>query len=70
MFAVRIALLTISILLLSGAVEPERGWFIALTVLASVSVLGSRTVSPLIQIGPGRAGRHDFRWRDRDRYEV
>ena len=66
MFAIRIALLIISILLLSGAVEPERGWFIALTVLASVSVLGSRTVSPLIQIGPGRHSRH---WRDWERFE-
>ncbi len=64
MFPVRVALLVIAILLVSGSVEPDHGWFVALTVLSAVSLLGGGGLIPHVHLG----GNHR-RWRLRDDWD-
>jgi hypothetical protein len=61
MFAIRVAAFIISLLLLTEAVAPEDGWFIALTVLTGLSLFGWIGRAPRIYIGP-RVRR--LRWQD------
>jgi hypothetical protein len=57
---VRVAVLVISILLLTSAVTPGAGWFIALTVLASLSLLGSVCFGRRAHFGGGRFRNRAF----------
>ncbi|HLF70944.1 MAG TPA: hypothetical protein VI759_02175 [Dehalococcoidia bacterium] len=50
-------MLVISILLLTSAVTPSTGWFIALTVLASLSLLGSACFGRRAYFGGGHFRR-------------
>jgi hypothetical protein len=61
-FAIRVAAFIISLLLVTGAVATEQGWFIALTVFTGLSVFGW-SGAPRIYIGPrsGRLGWQDER---------
>ena len=62
MFAGRVATLLISILLLTGAVNPTTGWFIALTAFSALSLLSSFPLRrrPFIGRGPLRRRMYHF----------
>ncbi len=55
MFAIRVTIFIISLLLVTEAVEMDKGWFIALAVLSGISMLGFA--------GPPRIYLGGRRWR-------
>ncbi len=61
MFAARVTIFIISLLLVTEAVDPSQGWFIALAVLSGLSMVGLGGVGPRIFIG--NRGRR-WRWQD------
>jgi hypothetical protein len=61
MFAGRVATLLISILLLTGAVNPTTGWFIALTLFSALSLLASFRFGRRPFMGRGPLRRRMYR---------
>ncbi len=61
MFAIRVTIFIISLLLVTEAVEPSQAWLIALAVLAGLSMVGGGSIGPRIYIG-SRFRR--WRWLD------
>ncbi len=61
-FAMRVAIFVISLLLVTGAVEPGDGWFVALAVLSGLSLVRFFGDGPRIYIGRRRAD--GLRWID------
>lgn len=62
-FDIRLAAFVIAALLLGGAVDPERGWLIALTVVTGLAMVNPRTLSiDLFGINRHR-GSHRSPWR-------
>ncbi len=57
----RVAIFIISLLLVTGAVDPVNGWFIALAVLSGLSMFGFGGWRPLFYMR-GRGRR--WRWLD------
>ena len=55
MFAIRVTVFIISLLLVTSAVDPDKGWFIALAVLSGLSMFGLS--------GPPRVYFGGRRWR-------
>jgi hypothetical protein len=51
LFTIRVAAFIVSLLLLSRAVEPVQGWFIALVVLTGLSILSLGPARPRIYLG-------------------
>jgi len=58
MFPIRVTIFIISLLLVTEAVEPSQAWFIALAVLAGLSMVGGG-FGPRIYIG---SGSRRWRW--------
>jgi hypothetical protein len=65
-FAIRVAAFIISLLLVTGSVETEDGWFIALAVLTGLSLFGWWAMPPRLYFRwPFRdTGRRRLRWQD------
>ncbi len=59
MFAIRVTIFIISLLLVTEAVEPSQAWFIPLAVLAGLSMVGGAGIGPRIYIG---SGSRRWRW--------